>query len=141
MKSNRTGFHLAITYALFALIATAANIGVQDVVVRFYNRSLQIPVSIISGTGIALLIKYVLDKKYIFGFKPDDAIHDTKTFILYVFMGLLTTAVFWGFEFSFDYLFHTKELRYLGAIIGLAIGYIVKYHLDKRFVFRMEGNS
>jgi putative flippase GtrA len=26
-------------------------------------------------------------------------------------------------------------MRYTGAVIGLAIGYIIKYLLDKRFVF------
>jgi hypothetical protein len=39
-------------------------------------------------------------------------------------------------EFGFDYLFKTTEARYIGACIGLAIGYIIKYRLDKRFVFR-----
>jgi hypothetical protein len=29
-------------------------------------------------------------------------------------------------------------MRYLGALIGLAIGYWAKYHLDKRFVFRIQ---
>ncbi|HMU91334.1 MAG TPA: GtrA family protein, partial [Pseudomonadales bacterium] len=35
--------------------------------------------------------------------------------------------------------FATKEMRYLGGIIGLAIGYLAKYHLDKRYVFRTQG--
>jgi hypothetical protein len=30
-------------------------------------------------------------------------------------------------------------MRYLGGIIGLAIGYLTKYRLDKRYVFRTEG--
>ena len=51
-------------------------------------------------------------------------------------MGLVTTVIFWGFEFGFDHLFETREMRYLGGIIGLAIGYYAKYQLDKRFVFR-----
>ena len=29
-------------------------------------------------------------------------------------------------------------MRYLGGVIGLAIGYLTKYHLDKRYVFRTE---
>ena len=29
-------------------------------------------------------------------------------------------------------------MRYLGGMIGLAIGYLTKYHLDKRYVFRTE---
>ena len=29
-------------------------------------------------------------------------------------------------------------MRYLGGVIGLMIGYIIKYQLDKRYVFRRE---
>ena len=32
--------------------------------------------------------------------------------------------------------FETKEMRYLGGILGLMIGYICKYYLDKRYVFK-----
>jgi len=129
---------LAFTYALFALIATLANISIQDVVVTLYSGSFQIPISIIIGTGVGLFIKYVLDKRYIFHFQAVNAMHDTRTFMLYLLMGILTTSVFWGFEFGFDWWFHSKELRYLGGVIGLAIGYFAKYHLDKHFVFRKE---
>lgn len=85
-----------------------------------------------------MLIKYFLDKRYIFRFRARDVAHDTRTFLLYTFMGLATTVIFWGFEFGFQFLFETREMRYLGGIIGLAIGYITKYQLDKRYVFRME---
>jgi putative flippase GtrA len=44
---------------------------------------------------------------------------------------VITTFVFWGF----DYLFNSIPMRYLGAVIGLSIGYIIKYQLDKKFVF------
>ncbi|HSB97219.1 MAG TPA: GtrA family protein, partial [Spongiibacteraceae bacterium] len=60
---------------------------------------------------------------------------ETRTFVIYTFMGAFTTLIFWGFEFGFHYLFQAKELRYLGGVIGLAIGYATKYQLDKRFVF------
>jgi hypothetical protein len=53
-------------------------------------------------------------------------------------MGVVTTAVFWGFEFGFHHIFQTKEMRYLGGIIGLVGGYLIKYHLDKRYVFCSE---
>jgi hypothetical protein len=29
-------------------------------------------------------------------------------------------------------------MRYVGALIGLGLGYWAKYHLDKRFVFRTQ---
>ncbi len=130
---------LAIKYAIFALIATAANIGAQDLSIRAYSGNFGILASVIVGTGVGLVVKYFLDKRYIFRFRARSVAHDTQTFALYTVMGLATTLVFWGFEFGFHHLFETREMRYLGGIIGLAIGYLTKYHLDKRYVFRTEG--
>ena len=129
--------NLTIKYVIFALIATAVNIGAQDIVIRNYIGAFDILISVVVGTGVGLVVKYILDKRYIFRFRARDAAHDGKTFVLYTLMGLATTLIFWGFEFGFDHIFETKEMRYLGGIIGLAIGYLTKYHLDKRYVFRM----
>lgn len=128
----------AITYTVLALIATATNIGAQDVVIQGYSGAFDILISVAVGTGVGLVVKYLLDKRYIFRFRARNAVHDGQTFALYTLMGLATTAIFWGFEFGFHHFFETKEMRYLGGVIGLAIGYWVKYHLDKRFVFRTE---
>ena len=127
---------LAINYAIFALIATAANIGAQDLVIRTYSGAFDILASVIVGTGVGLVVKYILDKRYIFRFRARSVAHDTQTFALYTVMGLATTVIFWGFEFGFHHIFETKEMRYLGGVIGLAIGYLTKYHIDKRFVFK-----
>lgn len=127
---------LIANYSLFALIATLGNIAAQDVTVSYYKGIYAIELSVLVGTGIGLIIKYVLDKHYIFKFKTHTAVHNGKTFILYTLMGILTTLIFWGFEFGFNQMFQTKQMRYLGGIIGLSIGYITKYHLDKHFVFR-----
>lgn len=126
---------LATVYTVLALIATAANIGAQDLFARVWSGPYAIALSVIFGTGVGLVVKYVLDKRYIFRFRANNAAHDLQTFVLYTIMGLATTVIFWGFEFGFERLFHTSTMRYLGGIIGLAIGYVVKYHLDKRFVF------
>ncbi len=127
---------LAILYALLALIATATNIGAQEIAVRAYHGPFDVALSVLVGTGVGLVVKYMLDKAFIFGFRARDALHDVHTFGLYLVMGVITTAVFWAFEFGFNHLFHTKEMRYLGGLIGLGIGYWAKYHLDKRYVFR-----
>jgi putative flippase GtrA len=129
---------LAINYAIFAQIATAANIGAQDLVIRTYSGTFDILASVVVGTGVGLVVKYILDKRYIFRFRARSVTHDTQTFALYTVMGLVTTVIFWGFEFGFQYIFETKEMRYLGGIIGLAIGYLTKYQLDKRYVFRTD---
>jgi len=129
---------LAVTYTILALIASLANFAAQDLATTLYDGPFSITISVIVGTGVGLVVKYILDKRYIFRFKARNAVHDGQTFVLYTIMGLLTTVIFWGFEFGFQYVFATKEMRYLGGAIGLAIGYVAKYLLDKRFVFRQE---
>lgn len=92
-------------------------------------------VSVAVGTGVGLIVKYVLDKKYIFHFRVNNVLHDGKTFVLYTVMGGLTTCIFWGFEFGFHMIFESESMRYIGGIVGLIIGYFIKYQLDKRYVF------
>jgi putative flippase GtrA len=129
---------LAFTYAIFAMIATAVNIGVQAIAVRLYDGPFYLGVSILAGTAVGLVVKYILDKRYIFRFRTRNAAHDGQTFMLYTVMGLATTVIFWGFEFGFHHVFETDAMRYLGGVIGLAIGYVTKYHLDRKYVFRQE---
>lgn len=130
---------LSLTYTILALIATGANIASQDIATRLYQGAYAITLSILIGTGIGLLVKYILDKKYIFQFKANGIKHDSHTFLLYCLMGIFTTLVFWLFEYGFNAWFNSKEGRYLGAVIGLAIGYLIKYQLDKRYVFKQGG--
>jgi putative flippase GtrA len=127
---------LAINYAIFALIATAANISAQDLLFRAYSGEFSVIASVTLGTGVGLVVKYILDKHYIFRFQARSVGHDTRIFALYTVMGMATTLIFWGFEFGFHHVFETKEMRYLGGVLGLSIGYLAKYHLDKRYVFR-----
>lgn len=134
----RATIKLAIRYAIFAGIATVANIGAQETAIQFYQGPYDLFGSIFVGTGVGLVVKYVLDKQFIFRFRPQNKAHDGKTFILYTVMGLVTTGVFWGFEFAFNELYHNKGMRYLGGVIGLALGYITKYQLDKRYVFKVK---
>jgi putative flippase GtrA len=128
-----------IVYVILALIATAANIGAQDLCIRIYIGADDILFSVAVGTGVGLVVKYILDKRYIFQFRARNALHDGQIFVLYSIMGLATTIIFWSFEFGFQHLFETKEMRYFGGVIGLGIGYLVKYQLDKCFVFQRSG--
>jgi len=72
----------------------------------------------------------------VFEFQADNLAHDTRLFILYGFMGVFTTLIFWGVEWAFQVLFQTDAMRYVGGAIGLTVGSFIKYHLDKRFVFK-----
>lgn len=128
-------FRLAMLYTAFAIVAMLCNILAQDICNYLYSGDFSILISIIIGTGFGLVVKYILDKKYIFQYKTKNAAHNRHIFFLYTFMGIFTTFIFWGFEFGFHYLFETKEMRYIGGVIGLMIGYVSKYYLDKKFVF------
>ena len=128
---------LTLLYITFAIIATISNILAQELSTYLYFGRFYILISIIFGTGVGLVVKYILDKKYIFKYKTQNTKQDGKLFVLYTIMGVFTTVIFWGFEFGFDYFFETKEMRYLGGVIGLMIGYICKYYLDKKFVFKV----
>lgn len=130
---------LEVKYMVFAVIATVVNIASQDLSFRIYSGDNGVLFSVIVGTAVGLIVKYILDKKYIFFFQVKNVSHDTQVFFLYTIMGLFTTVIFWGFEFFFDYVFMVKEMRYLGGVIGLLIGYYIKYQLDKRFVFVVKG--
>jgi putative flippase GtrA len=126
---------LALKYIIFAIIATFINLLFQYFSFLSYDGFLDIYLAIFIGTLAGLLAKYILDKKYIFYHTPKNKKDDSKMFILYSFMGIFTTIIFWGFELGFDYLFQSEYAKYVGAVIGLSIGYIVKYNLDKKFVF------
>lgn len=132
---------LAVLYAVFTAIATAVNIGFQALVIWVYHGLYAVPLSILVGTAAGLPVKYVLEKRHIFGFQSDNLAHDGRLFVLYSFMGVFTTALFWGIEYAFHLIFGTDAMRYLGGVIGLTLGYVIKYHLDKRFVFVNRTNA
>lgn len=129
---------IAVLYAVFALIAIAVNIGCQAMVIWVYKGPFAIQLSVLVGTGAGLPVKYVLEKRHIFGFESKNLAHDGRVFMLYTFMGVFTTALFWGIEYGFHATFGTDTMRYVGGAVGLTIGNIIKYHLDKRYVFRKE---
>jgi putative flippase GtrA len=126
---------LAFNYACFAIIATLANLLTQMLVDQALSGEFIIYLAMGCGTVTGWISKYLLDKHYIFKFRALSVREETRTFMRYGLTGGLTTLLFWGFELAFDAWFGTRLARYLGAGIGLSIGYGVKYRLDKRFVF------
>ncbi|MDE2228428.1 MAG: GtrA family protein [Alphaproteobacteria bacterium] len=122
-------------YALFATLATAANIASQWASLALYRGPLGLPLAMAFGTATGLAFKYVLDKRWIFRDPGTGVVLHAWKFTAYTAMGVLTTALFWATELAFDAASRGR-LRFLGAAIGLAIGYTAKYRLDRRFVFR-----
>jgi putative flippase GtrA len=131
-----TSFAIATRYAFFAAVATLVNLTTQAAALRIYDGPFALTLAIALGTGSGLVTKYLLDKRWIFGDRSRGAKAHGKRFSLYTSTGVLTTAIFWGTEYAFDALTPDGRYRFVGAVIGLSIGYITKYRLDRRYVFR-----
>jgi len=93
---------LVILYTVFALVSIAVNIGSQALAIGLYKGVFAVQLSVLVGTAAGLPVKYVLDKRYIFGFKSNSLVHDGQVFMVYILMGVFTTALFWTVEYGFD---------------------------------------
>lgn len=128
---------LIIRYGAFAGIAVLANLGAQRAVFALLpGTPLRLVAALVCGTGAGLVVKYLLDKRWIFHDRARPLRDETRMFTLYTLTGVGTTALFWGSESLFWLLWQTHAMRELGAVLGLTAGYVIKYNLDKRFVFR-----
>ncbi|MGE4170296.1 MAG: GtrA family protein [Candidatus Margulisiibacteriota bacterium] len=123
-------------YAAFAALSIALNLGAQVMVHGLYRGVGELYLGLVIGTGVGLLSKYVLDKRFIFEAEVDRKRDHAKLFFLYSVMGVATTAVFWGAELVADWAWTHPWSRYIGGGFGLVMGYWIKYHLDRRFVFK-----
>ena len=132
---RRKAAKIAVLYTLFAVLSTAINIGSQMLSIWIYKGPLSVEISILVGTAMGLPLRYFLEKRYIFNFTSKNLVHDGKLFIFYSAMGVITTLIFWGTEYAFHLVYDTDLMRYFGGIIGLSIGFYVKYQLDKKYVF------
>lgn len=125
-------------YIAFAVIATFANLASQRLWLSVYSLDHAIPLAILVGTAVGLVVKYLLDKFYVFQDLSHGLQDHSRQFSLYALAGVGTTMIFWGSEYLFHVIWQTQFMRELGAIIGLAIGYTIKYQIDQRFVFNQD---
>ena len=127
---------LIIRYVAFAVVAVLVNLIVQRVVLLGGASEVWFFFALGMGTLAGLVVKYILDKRWIFFDQTSGAAAQGRQFGLYSLMGIATTVIFWVSETSFWMIWGTEFARELGAVIGLSIGYVTKYQLDRRFVFR-----
>ncbi len=127
---------LPARYAAFAGVAMTLNLSVQWLSFRVYTGPYAFGTALVAGTGAGLLVKYILDKRWIFFDSETGVAAHGRKFLLYSLMGVATTAVFWGAEILCHRLSDAPSMKFVGGALGLAIGYWAKYRLDRRFVFR-----
>ncbi len=128
-------------YIAFAIAATCANLLVQRLVIAVLPlpTGITFGVALVAGTGAGLVLKYILDKRWIFFDRSSGVDEHARRFSLYVVMGIATTVIFWGTETAFWLAFGTTLAREVGGVLGLSVGYYIKYRLDRRFVFSATG--
>ena len=124
-----------VRYVLFAIVSTIVNLGTQELVVRAAPVAPLAP-SILAGTATGFAVKYVLDKRWIFNDGYTGARDEARKISLYGLFSVFTTLVFWGFEVAFWTIWETKTAKYAGAVLGLAIGYAIKFMLDRTYTFK-----
>lgn len=125
---------LVLRYGAFAVLSILVNLLTQEVVVRAAPVA-ALPLSILAGTAAGFIAKYVLDKKWVFFDAYEPPARELRKVTLYGAFSVVTTLVFWAFEGAFWAMWRTDVAKYTGAVLGLAIGYGIKYVLDRTFVF------
>jgi len=113
----------------------------QFISFQLYHGFASLYIALLFGTLGGLICKYLLDKKYIFSHTTKNNKENFKDFLLYSLTGALITSVFWISEILFDRIFEHDLAKYIGAVIGLTIGYTTKYHLDKHYIFNRTNNE
>jgi putative flippase GtrA len=133
-NSALSRFEILVRYILFAVIATVLNLSVQRLVLALDEHWSSLYLAMFLGTLVGLAAKFMLDKRWIFQASQNRRA-SAMQFSLYSLTGVVTTCLFWSLEAAFWYVGRTDLMRETGAVIGLALGYALKYRLDKRYVF------
>lgn len=129
---------LVLRYAGFAVIATIANLATQRAVLAGPGEvsPAHFAAAMLAGTLVGLVVKYILDKRWIFYDQTRGAKAQGAQFLLYSVMGIATTLIFWISETAAWLIWGSDLAREVGAVLGLTVGYVTKYLLDRRFVFK-----
>lgn len=90
----------------------------------------------IAAVGITYIIKFFLDKYFVFKKSSLKAKETTLEFLKYFGFAILTTIENIGIQFILSNFFNSPlELSF---IVALTIGYVTKFFLDRKYVFNKE---
>jgi peptidoglycan biosynthesis protein MviN/MurJ (putative lipid II flippase) len=128
---------IGFKYILFAILATTVNIFFQYLSFLLIDHKYELYIAILNGTILGMILKYYLDKNFIFYYVKKE-FNNKNIFLLYIFTSIFTTIIFWAIELWFSYYVNINYSEYLGALVGLTLGYSLKYLLDKQLVFNNQ---
>jgi putative flippase GtrA len=149
----------ALYYFGFAVLMTILNILIQNfhkywilpfiddklgrigLIARFYLSTSPYDMPELIGSAIAVvitfIIKFILDKIIVFQKKDTNFQQTRKEFVIYFIFAILTTIINIGIQFILR-LFTPESWITIRIIIALSIGYIVKFLLDRKYVFHAD---
>lgn len=90
----------------------------------------------IAAVGITYIIKFFLDKYFVFKKSSLKMKETSQEFLKYFGFAILTTLENVGIQFILSNLFNTPIE--LSTPIALSIGYLTKFFLDRKYVFTKE---
>lgn len=125
---------LLIKYIFFCISAIFINLMFQRISLNYLSPDNFI-FALLLGTFAGLISKFFLDRYFIFYDYDTNLLYGSRQFMLYSLNGVLTTFIFWSAETTGYLLYGSNIAREIGAIIGLSIGYFLKFKLDAQFVF------
>ena len=94
--TRRVGLAEIYRASPLAIVATLANLITQEAVIRVAPVA-PLALSILMGTAAGFILKYVLDKKWIFFDRFTSHREEARKLSLYGLFSVVTTLVFWGF--------------------------------------------
>lgn len=125
-----------VRYAGFAVLAMCINLLSQNAVLAVAGGIwIGIYLAIALGNGAGLVFKYIVDKYWVFDDADASLVNNSRQFAIYAAFGVGTTLLFWSVELAFHYIFQSVFMTNVGAVIGLTVGYVIKYNLDKHITF------
>lgn len=127
--------HPFVRYAISAVVSVGANLVAQQATVVSAPAA-PLMASISVGTIAGFIVKYLIDKTWTFREAYTTPTAEAHRVTLSGLFSVLTTLIFWAFELGFYAIWQTDFAKYSGAVLGLGIGYVVKFQLDRRHVFR-----
>lgn len=135
---------MLIRYLTFAAIAIALNMLVFSaskwvlehiftdetffVYIKYFSK--------LVGIASGFVLKYVLDKKYVFDDSSENIKEEAKKIGIYGLFSVFTTLWLFVISESFERLVEMQYEVHIGWLLGLVTGYLIKYYLDKKFVFK-----
>jgi hypothetical protein len=125
-----------LLYSFFVAVGITTNLITQLLVAKVLTQVFQIYIGMSLGALTSMLVKFQLDRHYIFLCRPSSLITRGRQFFFYSLFGIVNISCFWSAELTFHFLFQAPSMRYVGAFIGLIVGHALKYRVDKRLVFK-----